>query len=155
MSYLNRKRQFITSKLKFKPKEKISPIIIKNKNAEEEEKLENDENQSDLPLNEENKEKKILKEFISEKDLIRGLNPNKSYSKFSRIPPLPKEYKVYKEIKLTENEKLHLNKIQKEKNKLTIIQKVEKWNFNSNFQKFQKLLTSMPEFNEMPRISGV
>ena len=155
MSYLNRKRQFITSKLKFKPKEKISPIIIKNKNAEEEEKLENDENQSALPLNEENKEKKILKEFISEKDLIRGLNPNKSYSKLSRVPPLPKEYKVYKEIKLTENEKVHLHKIQKEKNKLTIIQKVEKWNFNSNFQKFQKLLTSMPEFNEMPRISGV
>ena len=155
MSYLNRKRQFITTKLKFKPKGKISPIIIKNKNAEEEEKLENDENQSALPLNEENKEKKILKEFISEKDLIRGLNPNKSYSKLSRIPPLPKEYKVYKKIKLTENEKLHLNKIQKEKNKLTIIQKVEKWNFNSNFQKFQKLLTSMPEFNEMPRISGV
>ena len=155
MSYLNRKRQFITTKLKFKPKEKITPIIIKNKNAEEEEKLENDENQSALPLNEENKEKKILKEFISEKDLIRGLNPNKSYSKLSRVPPLPKEYKVYKEIKLTDNEKAHLQKIQKEKNKLTIIQKVEKWNFNSNFKKFQKLLTSMPEFNEMPRISGV
>ncbi len=155
MSYLNRKRQFITTKLKFKPKEKISPIIIKNKNAEEEEKLENDENQSALPLNEENKEKKILKEFISEKDLIRGLNPNKSYSKLSRVPPLPKEYKVYKEIKLTENEKVHLRKINKEKNKLTIIQKVEKWNFSSNFKKFQKLLTSMPEFNEMPRISGV
>jgi hypothetical protein len=155
MSYLSRKRQFITTKLKFKPKEKITPIIIKNKNAEEEEKLENDENQSALPLNEENKEKKILKEFISEKDLIRGLNPNKSYSKLSRVPPLPKEYKVYKEIKLTDNEKAHLQKIQKEKNKLTIIQKVEKWNFSSNFKKFQKLLTSMPEFNEMPRISGV
>ena len=49
---------------------------------------------------------------------------------------------------------MHLKKIEKEKNKLTSQQKMDKWNFDSNYDKYQKLLTSLPEFNEMPRISG-
>ena len=109
--------------------------------------------ESSIPL-EENKEKTILKEFISQNDLIRGLNPQKSYNKKSKIPPLPKEYKVYKKIKLTKFEKIHLKKVEKEKNKLTTSQKIDKWDFNVNYEKYQKLLTSLPEFNELPRISG-
>ena len=152
--YLNKKRKFITSKLKFKSKLDIPSVIYKNKNIENEDKLENDEVERSIPLNEENKEKKILKEFISENDLIRGLNPQKSYNKFSKIPPLPKEYKVYKKIKLTNFEKIHLKKVEKEKNKLSNSQKIDKWNFDVNYEKYQKLLTSLPEFNELPRISG-
>ena len=155
MSFLNQKRNFVTSKLKFKPKQKITPFIYPKKNNDNEEKLDNAEIQSTIPLQEENQEKKVLKEFVSEKDLIRGLNPEKSYSKFSKIEPLPKEYKVYKEVTFTENEKKYLRKIQREKNKLTIPQKIEYWNFDSRYEKYQRLLTSLPEFNEMPRISGV
>ena len=153
--FFNKKRKFVTSKLKFKSKLDIPSVIYKNKEIENEDKLENDEIDSTIPLNEENKEKKILKEFISENDLIRGLNPHKSYSKLSKIPPLPKEYKVYKQMKHTEFEKKHLKKIEKEKKKLSISKKIEKWNFDINYEKYQKLLTSLPEFNEMPRISGV
>ena len=31
---------------------------------------------------------------------------------------------------------------------------MEKFNFDANYEKYQKLLTSIPDFNEMPRISG-
>ena len=156
MNYLTKKRQFITSKLKFKSKEDIPTAIYKNKKVVNEEKSEDQEIQSNLPLQEENQEKKIFKEFISEKDLKSGLNPNtqKSYSKLSKIAPLPKEYKVYHKSKKTEYEKKHLKKVEKEKNKLTISQKIEQWNFNENYEKYQKLLTSLPEFNELQRISN-
>ena len=50
---------------------------------------------------------------------------------------------------------MHLKKKKKEKKKLTSQQKMDKWNFDANYDKYQKLLTSLPEFNEMPRISGV
>ena len=156
MNYLNKKRQFINSKLQFKSKENIPTAIYKDKNELNEEKSEEAEIKSNLPLQEENQEKKIFKEFITEKDLKSGLNPNsqKSYSKLSKIIPLPKEYKVYKKIKKTEYEKMHLKKIEKEKNKLSISKKIEKWNFNENYEKYQKLLTSLPEFNELQRISN-
>ena len=155
MNFLNKKRQFITSKLQFKSKENIPSVIYKNKNIENEEKLENADIQSIIPFQEDNQEKKVYKEFISEKDLIRGLNPQKSYSKLNKIEPLPKEYKIYKKIHVTEFQKKHLKKIAKEKKKLSISKKIDKWNFDSNYEKYQKLLTSLPEFNEMPRISGV
>ena len=58
-------------------------------------------------------------------------------------------------VKLTNFEKKHLKKIENDKKKLTSQQKMDKWNFDSNYDKYQKLLTSLPEFNEMPRISGV
>ena len=116
--------------------------------------IDNFENQSTIPLQEENKEKTIFKEFISENDLKKGLNPQKSYSKLTKIEPLPKEYKVYKRNKLTNFEKLHLKKLEKDKKKLTSEQKINKWNFDANYEKYQKLLTSIPDFNEMPRISG-
>ena len=153
MNLLGKKRNFIPSKLTFKPKNKISPVIYKD-NKRSEEKNENFENISIIPFEEENKEKKIFKEFISEKELKQGLNPKKSYSKLSKTEPLPKEYKIYKKIKLTNFEKIHLQKIEKEKMKLTPQQKKDKWNFDSNYDKYQKLLTSIPDFNEMPRISG-
>ncbi len=155
MNFLNKKRQFITSKLQFKSKENNHSVIYKNKNIENEEKLENADIQSIIPFQEDNQDKKVYKEFISEKDLIRGLNPQKSYSKLNKIVPLPKEYKIYKKIHVTEFQKKHLKKIAKEKKKLSISQKIEQWNFDSNYEKYQKLLTSLPEFNEMPRISGV
>ena len=155
MNVLGKKRNLITSKLTFKSKNKISPIIYKEDNKNEDNNEENNEIKSTLPLDEENKEKNIFKEFISEKDLKRGLNPQQSYSKLSKIEPLPKEYKTYKKIKLTEFEKMHLKKKKKEKKKLTSQQKMDKWNFDANYDKYQKLLTSLPEFNEMPRISGV
>ena len=65
-------------------------------------------------------------------------------------------WKLYDVIyyKLTKFQEMHLKKIEKEKNKLTSQQKMDKWNFDSNYDKYQKLLTSLPEFNEMPRISG-
>ena len=153
MDFLEKKRNFVSSKLTFKSKNKISPIIIQEKKKVED----NNDNikiQSTIPLQEDNKEKKVFKEFISENDLKKGLIPQKSYSKLSKIDPLPKEYKVYKKNKLTSFEKKHLKKIKKEKNKLTTEQKMNKWNFDSNYEKYQKLLTSLPEFNEMPRISG-
>ena len=75
MNFLNQKRKITISKLKFKSKQKISPVIEDN---ECEEKFDNLDNQN-IPNHEENKEGKIFKEFISEKDLIRGLNPEKSY----------------------------------------------------------------------------
>ena len=156
MSFLNKKREFITSKLQFKPKQNISAILYPKKNNENEEKVDdNADIQSIMPLNEDNQEKKVYKEFISEKDLKRGLNPQVSYSKLSKIDPLPKEYKVYKKTHATEFQKKHMKKIEKEKKKLSISQKKEKWNFDSNYEKYQKLLTSIPEFNELPRISGV
>ena len=68
---------------------------------------------------------------------------------------MPKEYKTYKNIKYTKFEKKHLKKIEKEKNKIPVSKKIEKWNFDLKYDKYQKLLTSLPEFNEMPRISGV
>ena len=154
MNVLGKKRNLITSKLTFKSKNKISPIIYKEKIKNEDNNEENNEIKSTLPLEEENKEKNIFKEFISEKDLKRGLNPQQSYSKLSKIEPLPKEYKIYKKIKLTKFQEMHLKKIEKEKNKLTSQQKMDKWNFDTNYDKYQKLLTSLPEFNEMPRISG-
>ena len=156
MNFLNKKRQFVTSKLKFKSKESIPSIIYKEKKKEDEEALENDEINSTIPFREEEEEgKKEFKEFISEKDLIRGLNPEKSYSKLSKIEPLPKEYKIYNKIKYTKFEKKHLKKIEKEKGKLSLSKKIEKWNFDSNYDRYQKLLTSIPDFNEVPRISGV
>ena len=150
MNFLNQKRKITISKLKFKSKQKISPVIQGN---EFEEKFDNIDNQN-IPIQEENKEGKIFKEFISEKDLIRGLNPEKSYNKFSKIDPLPKEYKVYKKVKKTENEKRHLKRLEKEKKKLSASQQMNQWNFDTKYEKYQKLLTSLPEFNEMPRISG-
>ena len=153
MNLLGNKRNFVSSKLKFKSKNKISPIIYK-----EREHLEvntnNYENESVIHLQEENKEKTIFKEFVSENDLKKGLNPQKTYSKLSKIEPLPKEYKVYKKNKLTNFEKKHLKKLEKDKKKLTTEQKMNKWNFDANYEKYQKLLTSIPDFNEMPRISG-
>ena len=68
---------------------------------------------------------------------------------------MPKEYKTYKNIKYTKFEKKHLKKIEKEKNKIPVSKKIEKWNYDLKYDKYQKLLTSLPEFNEMPRISGV
>jgi hypothetical protein len=156
MNFLNKKRGFITSKLKFKSKESIPSVVYKEKKREnEKEVLENEDIKSTIPFKEEDEGKKEFKEFISEKDLIRGLNPEKSYSKLSKIEPLPKEYKIYSKIKYTKFEKKHLKKIEKEKNKLSVSKKIEKWNFDSNYDKYQKLLTSLPEFNELPRISGV
>ncbi len=155
MNFLNKKRNFITSKLKFKSKEKITSLVYDDKNRGNEETLENAEIQSTLPFKEEDSGKKEFKEFISEKDLIRGLNPQKSYNKLTKIEPLPKEYKTYKNIKYTKFEKKHLKKIEKEKNKIPVSKKIEKWNFDLKYDKYQKLLTSLPEFNEMPRISGV
>ena len=156
MEFLGKKRNFVTSKLTFKSKNKITPIIYKEKQKNEDN---DDDNNNDIkstnPLQEENNEKTIFKEFISEKDLKRGLNPQQAYSKLSKIEPLPKEYKVYKKGKLTKFEKKHLKKIENDKKKLTSQQKMDKWNFDSNYDKYQKLLTSLPEFNEMPRISGV
>ena len=155
MNFLKKKRPFIPTKLNFKSKSKsnIPSVIYKNKEIDNEDDIENDEIHT-IPLQEGNKEKKIFKEFISEKDLIRGLNPEKSYSKFSKVDPLPKEYKVYKKTKPTEFEKKHINKIKKEKNKLSLTKKIEQWNYDDNYEKYQKLLTSIPDFNEMPRISG-
>ncbi len=155
MNFLNKKRQFITSKLQFKSKENNHSVIYKNKNIENEEKLENADIQSIIPFQEDNQDKKVYKEFISEKDLIRGLNPQKSYSKLSKVDPLPKEYKVYKKVTHTDFEKKHLKKIEKKKKKLTLSQKIEQWNFDANYEKYQKLLTSIPDFNDMPKISGV
>ena len=156
MSFLNKKRQFITSKLQFKPKQNISEILYPKKKNEDEEKIDdNVDIQSIIGLQEDNQEQKVYKEFISEKDLKRGLNPQISYSKLSKIDPLPKEYKVYKKTHATEFEKKHLKKIAKQKKKLSISQKIEKWNFDSNYEKYQRLLTSIPDFNELPRISGV
>ena len=156
MSFLNKKRQFITSKLQFKPKQNISEILYPKKKNEDEEKIDdNVDIQSIIGLQDDNQEKKVYKEFISEKDLKRGLNPQISYSKLSKIDPLPKEYKVYKKTHATEFEKKHLKKIAKQKKKLSISQKIEKWNFDSNYEKYQRLLTSIPDFNELPRISGV
>ncbi len=156
MSFLNKKRQFITSKLQFKPKQNISEILYPKKKNEDEEKIDdNVDIQSIIGLQDDNQEKKVYKEFISEKDLKRGLNPQISYSKLSKIDPLPKEYKVYKKTHATEFEKKHLKKIEKQKKKLSISQKIEKWNFDSNYEKYQRLLTSIPDFNELPRISGV
>ena len=156
MSFLNKKRQFITSKLQFKPKQNISEILYPKKKNEDEEKIDdNADIQSIIGLQEDNQEQKVYKEFISEKDLKRGLNPQISYSKLSKIDPLPKEYKVYKKTHATEFEKKHLKKIAKQKKKLSISQKIEKWNFDSNYEKYQRLLTSIPDFNELPRISGV
>ena len=154
MNFLNKKRQFISSKLNFKSKLNIPSVIYKDKHIENEDELENEDIPSTNPLKEGNNEKKELKEFISEKDLIRGLNPEKSYSKFSKVDPLPKEYKVYKKTNPTDYEKKHLKKIKKEKNKLSLSKKMEKFNFDANYEKYQKLLTSIPDFNEMPRISG-
>ena len=108
MNFLNKKRNFITSKLKFKSKEKITSLVYDDKNRGNEETLENAEIQSTLPFKEEDSGKKEFKEFISEKDLIRGLNPQKSYNKLTKIEPLPKEYKTYKNIKYTKYEKKHL-----------------------------------------------
>jgi len=149
MNFLNQKRKITISKLKFKSRQKISPVIQEN---EYEEKFDNAE--KNIPIQEENKEGKIFKEFISEKDLIRGLNPEKSYNKYSKIDPLPKEYKVYKKVKPTENEKKHLKRLKNEKKKLSASQQMNQWNFDSKYEKYQKLLTSLPEFNEMPRICG-
>ena len=154
MNFLNKKRQFVTSKLKFKSKKNIPTAIYQNYDSEKEEPLENADIQSNIAFKEDEQEKKEFKEFISEKDLIRGLNPQKSYSKLSKIDPLPKEYKIYKKITHTDFEKKHLTKIEKEKKKLTLSKKIEKWNFDYKYEKYQKLLTSLPEFNEMPRISG-
>ena len=154
MNFLKKKRPFIPTKLNFKSKSNIPSVIYKNKDIDNED-IENDEIQNTIPLQEENNEKKTFKEFISEKDLIRGLNPEKSYNKFTKVDPLPKEYKVYKKIKSTEFEKKHINKIKKERNKLSFTKKIEQWNFDDNYEKYQKLLTSIPDFNEMPRISGV
>ena len=140
MDFLEKKRNFVSSKLTFKSKNKISPIIIQEKKKVEDNN-DNIEIQSTIPLQEDNKEKKVFKEFISENDLKKGLIPQKSYSKLSKIDPLPKEYKIYKKIIHTDFEKKHLTKI-------------EKWNFDYKYEKYQKLLTSLPEFNEMPRISG-
>ena len=156
MNFLKKKRQFVTSKLKFKSKSSIPTAIYQNNDSENElEPLENAEIQSTMPFKEEGKEKKDFKEFISEKDLIRGLNPQKSYSKLSKIDPLPKEYITYNKVSHTDFEKRHLKKIEKEKKKLSLSKKIEKWNFDAKYEKYQKLLTSLPEFNEMPRISGV
>ena len=155
MDFLGKKRNVVTSKLTFKSKNKITPIIYKEKTKKEDNNEENNEIKSTIPLQEENNEKNIFKEFISEKDLKRGLIPQQSYSKLSKIEPLPKEFKIYKKVKLTNFEKKHLKKIENDKKKLTSQQKMEKWNFDSNYDKYQKLLTSLPEFNEMPRISGV
>ncbi len=149
MNFLNQKRKITISKLKFKSRQKISPVIQEN---EYEEKFDNAE--KNIPIQEENKEGKIFKEFISEKDLIRGLNPEKSYNECSKIDPLPKEYKVYKKVKPTENEKKHLKRLKNEKKKLSASQQMNQWNFDSKYEKYQKLLTSLPEFNEMPRICG-
>ena len=153
MNLLGNKRNFVSSKLKFKSKNKISPIIYKEREHREV-NTNNYENESVIPLQEENKEKTIFKEFVSENDLKKGLNPQKTYSKLSKIEPLPKEYKVYKKNKLTNFEKKHLKKLEKDKKKLTTDQKMNKWNFDANYEKYQKLLTSIPDFNEMPRISG-
>ena len=155
MDFLGKKRNVVTSKLTFKSKNKITPIIYKEKTKKEDNNEENNEIKSTIPLQEENNEKNIFKEFISEKDLKRGLIPQQSYSKLSKIEPLPKEFKIYKKVKLTNFEKKHLKKIENDKKKLTSQQKMDKWNFDSNYDKYQKLLTSLPEFNEMPRISGV
>ena len=155
MDFLGKKRNVVTSKLTFKSKNKITPIINKGKTKNEDNNEENNEIKSTIPLQEENNEKNIFKEFISEKDLKRGLIPQQSYSKLSKIEPLPKEFKIYKKVKLTNFEKKHLKKIENDKKKLTSQQKMDKWNFDSNYDKYQKLLTSLPEFNEMPRISGV
>ena len=155
MDFLGKKRNVVTSKLTFKSKNKITPIIYKEKTKNEDNNEENNEIKSTIPLQEENNEKNIFKEFISEKDLKRGLIPQQSYSKLSKIEPLPKEFKIYKKVKLTNFEKKHLKKIENDKKKLTSQQKMDKWNFDSNYEKYQKLLTSLPEFNEMPRISGV
>jgi hypothetical protein len=155
MNFLNKKRGFITSKLKFKSKESIPSVVYKEKKREnEKEVLENEDIKSTIPFKEEDEGKKEFKEFISEKDLIRGLNPEKSYNKFSKIDPLPKEYKVYKKVKKTENEKKHLKRLEKEKKKLSASQQMNQWNFDTKYEKYQKLLTSLPEFNEMPRICG-
>ena len=105
MNFLNKKRQFISSKLNFKSKLNIPSVIYKDKHIENEDELENEDIPSTNPLKEGNNEKKVFKEFISEKDLIRGLNPEKSYSKFSKVDPLPKEYKVYKKTNPTDYEK--------------------------------------------------
>ena len=155
MDFIGKKRNVVTSKLTFKSKNKITPIIYKEKTKKEDNNEENNEIKSTIPLQEENNEKNIFKEFISEKDLKRGLIPQQSYSKLSKIEPLPKEFKIYKKVKLTNFEKKHLKKIENDKKKLTSQQKMDKWNFDSNYDKYQKLLTSLPEFNEMPRISGV
>ena len=155
MDFLGKKRNVVTSKLTFKSKNKITPIINKGKTKNEDNNEENNEIKSTIPLQEENNEKNIFKEFISEKDLKRGLIPQQSYNKLSKIEPLPKEFKIYKKVKLTNFEKKHLKKIENDKKKLTSQQKMDKWNFDSNYDKYQKLLTSLPEFNEMPRISGV
>ena len=155
MDFLGKKRNVVTSKLTFKSKNKITPIIYKEKKKNEDNNEENNEIKSTIPLQEETKDKNIFKEFISEKDLKRGLIPQQSYSKLSKIEPLPKEFKIYKKVKLTNFEKKHLKKIENDKKKLTSQQKMDKWNFDSNYDKYQKLLTSLPEFNEMPRISGV
>ena len=155
MDFLGKKRNVVTSKLTFKSKNKITPIIYKEMTKKEDNNEENNEIKSTIPLQEENNEKNVFKEFISEKDLKRGLIPQQSYSKLSKIEPLPKEFKIYKKVKLTNFEKKHLKKIENDKKKLTSQQKIEKWNFDSNYDKYQKLLTSLPEFNEMPRISGV
>ena len=154
MNFLGKKRQFVTSKLKFKTKSSIPTPIYQNNDSENEEHLENAEIQSTMAFKEDRQEKKDFKEFISEKDLIRGLNPQKSYSKLSKIDPLPKEYKIYKKVTHTDFEKRHLKKLEKEKKKLSLSKKIEKWNFDVKYEKYQKLLTSLPEFNEMPRISG-
>ena len=115
MNLLGNKRNFVSSKLKFKSKNKISPIIYKEREHREV-NTNNYENESVIPLQEENKEKTIFKEFVSENDLKKGLNPQKTYSKLSKIEPLPKEYKVYKKNKLTNFEKKHLKKLEKDKN---------------------------------------
>ena len=155
MDFLGKKRNVVTSKLTFKSKNKITPIICKEKTKKEDNNEENNEIKSTIPLQEENNEKNVFKEFISEKDLKRGLIPQQSYSKLSKIEPLPKEFKIYKKVKLTNFEKKHIKKLENDKKKLTSQQKMDKWNFDSNYDKYQKLLTSLPEFNEMPRISGV
>ena len=52
MNFLNKKRNFITSKLKFKSKEKITSLVYDDKNRGNEETLENAEIQSTLPFKE-------------------------------------------------------------------------------------------------------
>ena len=110
MDFIGKKRNVVTSKLTFKSKNKITPIIYKEKTKIEDNNEENNEIKSTIPLQEENNEKNVFKEFISEKDLKRGLIPQQSYSKLSKIEPLPKEFKIYKKVKLTNFEKKHLKK---------------------------------------------
>ena len=150
MNLLNNKRQLITSKLTFKSKQNIPAVIIKkkifNNNIINEKNL-------DIPLNEEDIEKK---EFITEEDLKKGLQPEIPVKKkIQKIEPLPKEYIKYKKNPVTHFEKEHFKKIKKEKKRKTIEQKMAEWDFDTNYEKYQKLLTFTPQFTELPRISGV